>query len=91
MPDVFNQALVTFMAHLDEVQHCVLYIRDSIRVKSFLGKIINWTSGKTYEISLTDSFMKLASPQLRPVYNGLFVTVIAAFEEFLRSIITLAD
>jgi hypothetical protein len=90
MAETFDSALAPFRVHLDEVRNCVAFIRNSIRLKSSLGKIVDWRLGKTHEILLADSFIKLEDLQLRPVLNGLFVTVIAAFEEFLRTIIMLA-
>lgn len=90
MAGVFDKALSPFIIHLDEIRTAIAYIKESLKLKSYLGRIVNWKLGKTYEISLANSFIKNEPVQVRPVLNGLFVTVIAAFEEFLRTIIVLA-
>ncbi len=90
MPNSYSRALEPLTAHFDEARDCVAYIGKTLRLRSSLGKAVNWQLGPTYETGLADSFIKLEPPEVRPLLNGLFVTVVAAFEEFLRTIIATA-
>ena len=90
MVDPFASALVPLTVHLDEVHHCVSFLRDSSRLKSILGKLVKWELGDTSETRFAQSFIKSELVQSRPVLNGLLVTVVAAFEEFLRTVIVSA-
>ncbi|MGD0660321.1 MAG: HEPN domain-containing protein [Syntrophorhabdales bacterium] len=82
-----DAALAPFKIHLDEVRNCVAFMKASNRLQSSLGKVINWELKGTYEVALATSFVRLDPLQFRPVLNGLFVTAVAAFEDFLRSVI----
>ncbi len=90
MAGPFSKSLQPFTAHLEDARECASYMRDSIRLKSHLGSIVNWQSTNKTGTALARSFRSREPVAVRSVLNGLFVTVIAAFEEFLRATIVCA-
>ncbi len=90
MASPFDVSLTLLLTCLDEAEGTLAYIRDSIRVQAVLGKALDWQGEQTYEKKLAASFSKHNSPSLRVARNGLYVTVIASFEQFLRETIVVA-
>ena len=90
MSSLFEASLTALLANVEDAQSSLGFFRDAIRVKAALPKALNWEGEQTYEKKLSVDFIKREAPSLRVVRNGLYITMIATFEEYLRDIIIIA-
>jgi hypothetical protein len=90
MAGPFHVSLTSLLTCLDEAGGTLAYIRDAIRVQAVLGKALDLQGEQTYEKKLAANFSRQNSPPLRVARNGLYVTIIASFEQFLRETIVVA-
>jgi len=87
MASPFDASLATLLASISEAQDILGFIRDSFRVQTALQKAIDWQGEQTYEKRLATEFIKRELPPLQVIRNGLYVIMVAAFEQFLRETI----
>jgi hypothetical protein len=90
MQDPFAQAMITFSAHIDELRQNLYFINHAIKLRPMLASIVDRSNGRTPGTIAVDTFCKLHYTQNRVVVNGLYVTLIASFEELLRNLLRIA-
>lgn len=82
----------TFLAHIESTLSWLEWIKASSRFEEAVRGRINWDGMSGGEKEVVQKKHDLAQPELRLVLNALYITLVAAFEEYLRQLVThLAD
>lgn len=85
---VFDIPQETFNAHLDEVDSCVRFMDEYRGAKGQLFAILDWGSENQYAVGVCREFLNLRIDFDRSLVNGLYLSTVACFEQFLRELLS---
>jgi hypothetical protein len=82
-----NNAHKEFQLTLDELQNSLDFVRLASRLRPRLGKFLAWDHLDAEGKTLVKSFMHQRSVHIETIYNGLFVALAGAFEDYVRRLV----
>jgi len=79
----------TFLSQIESAVSWLDWIRGATRFEEIFRDRIPWANLKLHEIPIVQTKLRHPAPEQRLILNALYVTVVAAFEEYLRQLVIL--
>ena len=87
MSERVNRAVAALRADLDEVRGSLDFAVAATSIRPRLNGMLNWAALPPGEKGLAQRFMSIREGYLEGVLRGLFVTIAASYEQFVRDLV----
>ena len=80
--------LVVFFDHIDQCKNTLIFISEATTMKRAISSVLNWNAPDKKALEEVTRFLNLKPFTTQTYINAIHVSSVAAFEEFLRQLVT---